>query len=199
MRVNCLWGLIRTHNTVVFCTTSGWPRKTLKQAGINTDLSKAHSTRSVSSSKASMGGAPLAEILKGIHGLVNLYGTGFIIRILFRKIMYFRIWSVKIQVKINDLNSELENWATLSWASWFWENSVLDHRDFIKRKFAYYIRAQSTHNIIPILGIKSEYNLILASHLHHCVIFCTLLILICIYGDCITLCRISKMGYLLPN
>lgn len=61
-----------------------------------------------------MGGAPLAEILKGIHGLVNLYGTGFIIRILFRKIMYFRIWSVKIQVKINDLNSELENWATLS-------------------------------------------------------------------------------------
>ena len=39
-------------------------KKTLKQAGINTDLFKAHSTRSASSSKASVDGVPLAEILK---------------------------------------------------------------------------------------------------------------------------------------
>ena len=37
---------------------------TLKQAGINNDLFKAHSARSASSSKASVGGAPLVEILK---------------------------------------------------------------------------------------------------------------------------------------
>ena len=55
---------IRSHNAVVSCTMSGWLKKTLKQAGINTDLFKAHSTRSASSSKASLGGAPLVEMLK---------------------------------------------------------------------------------------------------------------------------------------
>ena len=55
---------IRLHNAVVSCTISGWLKKTLKQAGINTDLFKAHSTRSTSSSKASVGWAPLVEILK---------------------------------------------------------------------------------------------------------------------------------------
>ena len=57
---------IRPHNAVVSCTISGWLTKTLtlKQAEINTDLFKAHSRRSASSSKASVGGAPLVEILK---------------------------------------------------------------------------------------------------------------------------------------
>ena len=55
---------IRPHNAVVPCTISGWLKKTLKQAGINNDLFKAHSARSASSSKASVGGAPLVEILK---------------------------------------------------------------------------------------------------------------------------------------
>ena len=54
----------RTHNAVVSCTISGWLKKTLKQAGINIDLYKAHSTRSASSSKVSVGGTPLIEILK---------------------------------------------------------------------------------------------------------------------------------------
>ena len=36
---------IRSHNAVLSCTISGWFKKTLKQAGINTDLFKAHSTR----------------------------------------------------------------------------------------------------------------------------------------------------------
>ena len=54
----------RSHNAVVSCTISGWLKKTFKQAGINTDLFKAHSTRSASSSKASVGRAPLVEILK---------------------------------------------------------------------------------------------------------------------------------------
>ena len=38
---------IRPHNAVVSDTISGWLKKTLKQAGINTDLFKVHSARSV--------------------------------------------------------------------------------------------------------------------------------------------------------
>ena len=38
--------------------------KTFKQAGINNDLFKAHSRRTASSSKATVSGAPLVEILK---------------------------------------------------------------------------------------------------------------------------------------
>ena len=41
---------ISPHNAVTSCTISGWPKKTLKEAGINTDLFKAHSTKSDSSS-----------------------------------------------------------------------------------------------------------------------------------------------------
>ena len=55
---------IRPHNAVVSCTISGWLKKALKQVGINTDLFKAHSIRSGSGSKASVGGASLVEILK---------------------------------------------------------------------------------------------------------------------------------------
>ena len=52
---------IRSRNVVVSCNISSY---TLKQAGINTDLFKVYSTRSASISKASVGGAPLVEILK---------------------------------------------------------------------------------------------------------------------------------------
>ena len=55
---------IRPHNAVVSCNRSGWLKKTVKQAGTNTNLFKAHSTRSASNSKASVSGAPLVEILK---------------------------------------------------------------------------------------------------------------------------------------
>ena len=52
---------IRSRNVVVSCNISSY---TLKQAGINTCLFKVYSTRSASISKASVGGAPLVEILK---------------------------------------------------------------------------------------------------------------------------------------
>ena len=55
---------IRAHNAIVYYAIAGWLKKTLKQAGTNTDLLKALSTRSASSSTASVGGVPLAEILK---------------------------------------------------------------------------------------------------------------------------------------
>ena len=63
----------------------------VEKAGINTDLFKAHSSRSASSSKASVVGTPLVEILKRDHGLIILPGKGFMISIFFRRVMYFRI------------------------------------------------------------------------------------------------------------
>ena len=54
----------RESNAVVSCTILGWLKKTLTQAGINTDLFNTHSTRCASSSKARVGGATLVEILK---------------------------------------------------------------------------------------------------------------------------------------
>ena len=55
---------IRPYNAVVSYTISGWLKKTLEQGGINTDLFKVLSARSTSSSKTSVGGTPLVEILK---------------------------------------------------------------------------------------------------------------------------------------
>ena len=49
---------VRAHNVIVYCTITGWLKKTLKQAGTNTDLLKALSSRSASSSTASVGGVP---------------------------------------------------------------------------------------------------------------------------------------------
>ena len=89
---------IRPHNTVVSRTISGWLKKILKQAGINTDLFKAHSTRS---SKAKMGRAPLVEFLKKSIMVSSFYlAKGFIISILFRRVMYFNIWCTMNQTKI---------------------------------------------------------------------------------------------------
>ena len=49
--------LIRPHNAVVYkIITSGWLKKTINRAGVNTDLFRAYSTRFASSSKGSMGG-----------------------------------------------------------------------------------------------------------------------------------------------
>ena len=55
---------ISPYNAVRSCAISGWLKKTLKQTGINNDLFKPYSARSVSSSKASMGAVPLVEILQ---------------------------------------------------------------------------------------------------------------------------------------
>ena len=42
-------------------------------------------------------------------------------------------------------------------------------RRLYKIKFSNYIRARSVHNVIPILWIKSDYDLVLLSHQHPCV------------------------------
>ena len=45
-------------------TVSGWVKKLLKRAGVDTKTFKSHSTRSASTSKAGFNGAPIEEILK---------------------------------------------------------------------------------------------------------------------------------------
>ena len=45
-------------------TISGWLKNILKKAGIDISTFKAHSTRSASTSKADLSGAPIEEILK---------------------------------------------------------------------------------------------------------------------------------------
>ena len=55
---------MKPHGPVVSSTVSGWLKKVLDQADINTDMFKGHSIRSASSSKVRMKGAPIQEILK---------------------------------------------------------------------------------------------------------------------------------------
>ena len=45
-------------------TITGWLKNILKKAGIDISTSKAHSTRSASTSKVNLNGAPIEEILK---------------------------------------------------------------------------------------------------------------------------------------
>ena len=65
-------------------------KKVPKQARINTEIFKIHSARSASSSKASMGGAILVEILKRDVDLINLPGKGLIIKDIIQKDPVFR-------------------------------------------------------------------------------------------------------------
>ena len=59
-----LLSTLRPHGPVVSSTVSGWLKKALSKAGIDTDTFKGHSTRSASSSKVGFKGAPMQEILK---------------------------------------------------------------------------------------------------------------------------------------
>ena len=59
-----LLSFVNPHKPVVSSTISGWVKNILKKAGINISTFKAHSTRSASTSKADLSGAPIQEILK---------------------------------------------------------------------------------------------------------------------------------------
>ena len=52
------------HKPVVTFTISGWLKNVLKKAEIDISTFKAHSTRSASTSKVDLCGAPIEEILK---------------------------------------------------------------------------------------------------------------------------------------
>ena len=103
---------VRPHNAVVSFTTSGWLKKIYKQAGINTDLFKAHSTRSASSSKASMEGTPLVEIVKRESWSHHSIWQRFYNKDTIQKGHVFQ--NIKIHIKINALNRGLENCEPLS-------------------------------------------------------------------------------------
>ena len=62
-----LLSYINPHNGVSSSTVSRWIVEMLSLSGIDTDMFKGHSTRSASSSKASVQGVPLQEILKRGH------------------------------------------------------------------------------------------------------------------------------------
>ena len=59
-----LLSFVNPHKPVVTSTISGWLKNILKKAGINISTFKAHSSRSASTSKAHLSGAPIEEILK---------------------------------------------------------------------------------------------------------------------------------------
>lgn len=59
-----LLGTVKPHNEVAKSTISGWVKIVLRNAGIDTNIFKAHSSRSASTSKAKIGGCSLQDILK---------------------------------------------------------------------------------------------------------------------------------------
>lgn len=59
-----LLSTLRPHHAVVPSTVAGWIKSVLNDAGINTNLFSAHSTRSASTSKAKLMGLSTADILK---------------------------------------------------------------------------------------------------------------------------------------
>ena len=60
-----LLSFVNPHKPVVSSTISGWLKTVLKKAGIDISTFKAHSTRSASTSKVDLSGAPIEQILKG--------------------------------------------------------------------------------------------------------------------------------------
>ena len=59
-----LLGTVSPHDEVAKSTISGWVKTVLGKAGIDTNIFKAHSSRSASTSKARIGGCSLQDILK---------------------------------------------------------------------------------------------------------------------------------------
>ena len=66
-----LLSFVNPHKPVVSTTFSGWLKNVLKKAGIDISTFKTHSTRSASTSKADLSGAPIEEILKRGVGWSN--------------------------------------------------------------------------------------------------------------------------------
>ena len=149
-------------------------------------------------------------------GIMVSSDKGFIISILFRRVMYFRMWCIRNQAKrfkqrTGELGStQLSELRSGEFSSRSWS--------FYEIKFSNYIRARCAHNVVPILWIKLEYDLILPSHSHSYVTFSILLIYglkeygsvfhidwkyIFLFHIClmyfVILCRVSKIGNLWPN
>ena len=62
-RNQLLLSFVEPHHAVVSCTIAGWLLKLMAEAGVNTELFRAHSTRGASTSKAAAMGLSCKEIL----------------------------------------------------------------------------------------------------------------------------------------
>lgn len=58
-----LIGFIKPHKSVKPCTAAGWLKNMLKEAGVDTEVFKPHSTREASTSKANKFGLSLQQIM----------------------------------------------------------------------------------------------------------------------------------------
>ena len=71
-----LLGVITQHKPVVPSTISGWARKVPSNAGVNTSIFKAHSTRSASTSSSSAFAISISDIIKrGLWGNASKWET----------------------------------------------------------------------------------------------------------------------------
>ena len=64
---NLLITTIHPHRKVATSTVSGWLKKTIHSSGIDTEKFQGHSTRSAATSKASLNGASIEDIMKAAH------------------------------------------------------------------------------------------------------------------------------------
>ena len=76
---NLLIATIEPHRKVAESTVSRWLKDVLQLSGININIFKAHSTRSVSNSKAFLKAASIEETMKTTIGLMKVHFRSFII------------------------------------------------------------------------------------------------------------------------
>lgn len=139
-------------------------KKTPKQAVINTEIFKAHLARCDSRSKVSLGGTTLVEILKKGHWSHQPTWRWF-----------FNKWCYSERSCIS-FNRGLEN-GLHSVKRFKVRRIQVRSKRLYEIKFSNYIWMRSTCNVIPVLWVKSEYDLILPFHIHPQVVLFILLIL----------------------
>ena len=80
-----LLGYLKLHTKFASSTVSGWIKKVLQLANVDTNVFKGHSTRSASTSKAMLKGLALSDIYVGGHGQEHQLGKNFTIIKLFHQ------------------------------------------------------------------------------------------------------------------
>ena len=73
----------KPHKAITKYTVANWIKKVLSNSGIDTEIYKAHSIRSASSSAAAVGGVGISDILARGVGAIKTLGKNSITRKLF--------------------------------------------------------------------------------------------------------------------
>ena len=84
-RTPLLLSCVKLYNEIASSTVSGWIKKVLQLANVDTNVFKGHSTRSASTSKAMLKGLALSDIYVGGHGQEHQLGKNFTIIKLFHQ------------------------------------------------------------------------------------------------------------------